>query len=190
MLDMNDLRVGVRFVLDSDPYEVLSANHLKMQQRRPVMQTRMRNLRTGQVFERNFHQGDTFAEAEILQKTATFLFVHRDGYTFQEKGNPHKRFTLSSQRLGDDRRYLRPNLDVTVLYFNDELLTVQLPIKLDLKVVEAPPSVRGNTAQGGTKMVKVETGVLVSTPLFIEEGDVIRINTESGQYVERVTKRS
>ena len=189
MLDVNDLKSGALFIYNDDPCVILWSNHLKMQQRRPVMQTKMRNLRTGQVFEHNFHQGDTFEEADITKKGVMFLFEHRGAYTFCEKDNPKNRFTLAAEAIGEPRIYLKPNTEVEALYFGEELLTAKLPIKVDLKVVEAPPSIRGDTAQGGTKTVKLETGATVNTPLFIEEGDTVRVNTESSQYVERVEKR-
>ncbi|MDO8558326.1 MAG: hypothetical protein Q7S09_04035 [bacterium] len=188
MLGTNDLKSGALFVYGGDPHVVLWSNHLKMQQRRPVMQTKIRNLKTGQVFEQNFQQGEVFEEADINRMKVVFLFGHRGQFTFHEKGNPKNRITFSQEQLGDTTSFLRPNGEADAIRFGEEILNIELPPKMDLRVIEAPPSIRGNTAQGGTKAVKLETGFTVQAPLFIEEGDIIRVNTALKEYVERVEK--
>lgn len=189
MLSMNDLRKGVFFILEDQPYEVLSSQHLKMQQRRPVMQTRIKNLLSGKIVERNFQQSDNFEEADIRKKQVKFLYSHRGEHWFSEMDDPVKRFKLGSEMIGDSTSFLKPNTLVTALLFNGKIINIELPVKMDFKVVEAPPSTRGNTAQGGTKQVKIETGAAVNVPLFVKEGDRIRINTETGEYAERVEKK-
>ncbi|MDP3963080.1 MAG: hypothetical protein Q8Q39_01145 [bacterium] len=188
MLDVNDLKSGALFIYNDDPCVILWSNHLKMQQRRPVMQTKFRNLRTGQVLEQNFQQGEVFEEADINRLRVVFLFGHRGNYTFQEKGNPKNRITFTAEQLGDTKEFLVANVEMDAIRFGEEILNIELPPKMDLKVTEAPPSIRGNTAQGGTKGVTVETGLVVQAPLFIEAGDVIRVNTTLKEYVERVEK--
>ena len=188
MVNVNDLKTGALFVYNDAPHMVLWSNHLKMQQRRPVMQTKLRNLRTGQVFEQNFQQGEVFEEADVNRLRVVFLFGHRGQFTFHEKGNPKNRIVFSAQQLGDAASLLTPNTEVDAIRFSEEILSIELPPKLDFKVVEAPPSIRGNTAQGGSKSVKLETGLMVQAPLFIEDGDIIRINTQTHDYVERVEK--
>lgn len=189
MLGMNDLRIGVFFIMEGQPYEVLFSQHLKMQQRRPVMQTRIKNLLTGKITERNFQQSDYFEEADIQKKEVKFLYFHRGEFWFSEVNNPSKRFQLTEDIIGDSARFLKPNTIITVFLFSDKIINIKLPIKMDFKVIEAPPSTRGNTAQGGTKQVKLETGTFVNVPLFIEEGDIIRVNTETGEYAERAEKK-
>ena len=186
---MNDLRKGIFFTFEGQPYEILFSQHLKMQQRRPVMQTRMKNLISGKIVERNFQQSDNFEEADIQKKQVRFLYSHRNEHWFSEKDDSSKRFRLDSKIIGDSTAFLKPNTAVTALLFNDSIINIELPVKMDFKVVEAPPSTRGNTAQGGTKQVKTETGAMVNVPLFVEEGDIIRINTETGEYAERVEKK-
>lgn len=187
-LGVNELKPKIFFILEGQPYEVLETHHLKMQQRRPVVQTRMRNLLNGKVLERNFAQSDTFEEADIRKEDVKFLYSHRDEFWFSEADNPSKRFKLAQEIIGDYIKYLKANTDVEAVMFNDQVINIELPIKMDFKVVEAPPAIRGDTAQGGVKSVKIETGANVNVPLFIGEGDVVRINTENGDYVERVTK--
>lgn len=188
MLAYTDLKKGVLFIMEGNPYEVLEMNFLRMQQRKAVVQTKIRNLITGKVLDRNFQGSDSFEEAEIERKPAMFLYAHRDEYWFTEEGNPKNRFALPAETLGDARNFLKANIKVDTLVFAGKVIKVTLPVKMDFKVIEAPPAIKGNTAQGGSKVVMVEGGAKVSAPLFVNEGDVIRINTETGEYVERVEK--
>lgn len=189
MLGMNDLKIGTFFILEGQPFEVLFSQHLKMQQRRPVMQTKIKNLLTGKVTERNFQQSDYFKEADIQKKEVKFLYSHRDEFWFSETDDSSKRFKLEQNIIGELGRFLKSSTLISALLFNGEIINIELPVKMDFKVTEAPPSTRGNTAQGGTKQVKIETGIMVDVPLFIEEGDVVRVNTQTGGYTERVEKK-
>lgn len=167
---------------------VLESHHLKMQQRRPVVQTKMKNLINGKIIERNFAQSDSFEEADITKRNVKFLYKHRDEYWFSAEDNASNRFQLSSDLLGKSAGFLKANTLVEALYFNEDVIDLSLPVKMEFKVVEAPPAIRGDTATGGNKQVTLETGAMINVPLFINEGDIIRINTESGEYVERVSK--
>lgn len=188
MLSYNELKVGTMFKFEGQPYEVLDYEFLRMQQRKPVAKTKIKNLITGQVLERNFHQNETFEEIEVEKQPITYLYNHRGEFWFCEKGSPKNRFNLAEQKIGAQAKFLKPNSDVTALKLDNEILNIKPPIKVDLIVKEAPPSERGNTAQGGTKLATLETGAQVSVPLFINTGDIIRVNTETGQYVERIEK--
>lgn len=188
MLSYNDLKKGTLFIWDGEPYEVLEYNFVRMQQRRPTAQTKIRNIKTGSISMQSFKQSDTFQEVEIVRKKAMFLYVHRGDYVFHLEGDPKNRFNVSETILGERAKFLKPNTLVEARYLGEELLDVVMPIKMDFKVIEAPPSIKGNTAQGGVKQVKIETGATLNVPLFIEEGDIIRINTELGEYVERANK--
>lgn len=185
-IPVNDLKPKTFFIFEGQPWVVLETHHLKMQQRRPVVQTRMRNLLNGKTVERNFAQSDVFEEADIQRREVKFLYNHRDEYWFSEMNDPSKRFKLSLDIIGDDARFLKNNTIIEAIFFNDNIITIELPVKMVFKVIEAPPAIRGNTAQGGVKQVKIETGAMINAPLFIEEGETIRINTETGEYVERV----
>lgn len=187
-LGVNDLKPKVFFVLEGQPYVVLETHHLKMQQRRPVVQTKMRNLINGKILERNFAQSDVFEEADISRQKVKFLYSHREQYWFSYENDQSKRFELGEDVLGDSIKFLKPNTVLDAISFGDKIINVELPVKMDFKVMEAPPAIRGNTAQGGVKQVKIETGALINVPLFINQGDVIRINTEIGEYTERVEK--
>ena len=186
---MNDLRIGTFFIIEGQPFEVLFSQHLKMQQRRPVMQTKIKNLLTGKVVERNFQQSDYFEEADIQKKEVKFLYFHRGEFWFSEKDDSSKRFQLSEEIIGESAQFLKPNTIIISLLFNAQIINIELPVKMDFRVIEAPPSTRGNTAQGGTKQVKIETNAMIDAPLFINEGDIIRVNTQTGEYAERVEKK-
>jgi len=189
MLSYTDLKSGVVFIYEGQPWVVLSSQSLKMQQRRPVMQTKIRNLLNGKIAEHNFQQSDTFEEADIRKKNVKYLYGHRDEFWFAEVDDASQRFQLTSDVLGDSAKFLKQNTIVEAMLFNDEIINIQLPVKLDLKVKEAPPAIKGNTAQGGVKLITLETGASINAPLFINEGDTVRINTQTGQYTERVSKK-
>jgi elongation factor P len=186
MLAYTDLTKGVLFIMDGAPYEVLETHFLRMQQRKAVVQTRIRNLMTGKLLDRNFQSSDSFEEAEIDRKKAIFIYQAKGQYWFHEEGNPKNRFSLESDIVGDQGQFLKPNTTVQTMVFKDKVIKVEIPIKMEFKVIEAPPSLKGNTAQGGTKVVTIEGGAKISAPLFINEGETIRVNTQTGEYVERV----
>lgn len=187
-INVNDLKPKTFFILEGQPYVALETHHLKMQQRRPVVQTKMRNLVNGKIIERNFAQSDTFEEADITKRNVKFLYNSKGEYWFCAENDPSKRFQLSTDLLGKSANFLKANTIVEALYFNEDVIDVALPVKMDFKVIEAPPAIKGDTATGGNKQVVIETGANVNAPLFINEGDTIRINTETGDYVERVSK--
>lgn len=187
--------------MEGEPYEVLESSPMKKAQRRVTIQARIKNLISGSAVERNFHQSETFEEAEILKFEAKFLYSHREKYFFCEveegsssppsakaslKENPSVRFELDKKIVGDMSKFLKPNQIIEGMRFNGKIIKIALPIKIQLRVVEAPPGVKGDRAQGGTKPVTLETGTIINAPLFIEAGDIVEINTETGEYVKRV----
>lgn len=188
MLTINDLKNGDFVVIDGAPYQVLSVKHLHIGRGGSSAQTRIKNLKTGQVFERNYKPADSFGEADLEKFKVQFVYAHRGEYWFAEPGKPQSRFALMEEAIGEAKNFLKKDLTAVALKWNDQVINIELPIKVDYLVIEAPPAVRGDTAQGGTKQVTLETGYKVLTPLFIETGDTIRVNTETGEYAERVSK--
>jgi elongation factor P len=185
-LAYTDLTKGVLFIMDGAPYEVIETHFLRMQQRKAVVQTRIRNLITGKLLDRNFQASDSFEEADIDRKHAIFIYESKGAYWFHEENNPKARFELDADVAGEQAHFLKPNTRVQTMVFRDKVIKIEIPVKMDFKVIEAPPSLKGNTAQGGNKVVTIEGGAKVSAPLFVNEGDTIRINTQTGDYVERV----
>lgn len=188
ILSYNEIVQKTVIDYNGEPYEVLSSHVFRMQQRKPVNQTKLRNLISGKVTEISFHQSETVPEADIEKMKAQYLYTNRGESWFAEEGNAKNRFSFPEASVADKVKWLRTNSTVEVLVFKDEPITVSIPVKVDLSVKEAPPAVRGDTATGGDKKVVLETGAVVSTPLFINEGDVLKINTDTGEYVERVEK--
>lgn len=188
MLSYSDLKKGTLFVLDGAPYEVLEFSFLRMQQRKPVAQTRIKNLITGKIVERNFHMNESFAEAEIEKEPFKYLYNHRNEFWFSPPNDLSKRFSLTEDVIGQAAKFLKANTEVIAVKFGEKIIGVQIPVKMELTVKEAPPGFRGDTATGGSKPATLETGAQVNVPLFVNTGDVIRVNTETGEYVERVEK--
>jgi len=189
MLNYNDLKPGIVFTLNGEPYTVLKYSHVKKQRGKPVVNLTIKNLVNGKVKEHTARQSDSYDEAEIQEKPSVFSHCKPQSGEcwFYESGNKSARFPLAKEVLGNSINYLKPGLEVNILIFKNKPVSVRLPIKVDLKVTEAPPNIRGSTAEGGTKTVITETGYKLNTPLFIKQGDVVRINTETGDYVERVS---
>jgi elongation factor P len=185
-LAYTDLTKGVLFIMDGAPYEVLETHFLRMQQRKAVVQTRIRNLITGKLLDRNFQASDSFEEADIEKKHAIFIYLSKGEYWFHTENNPKDRFALQVDVVGEQGQFLKPNTRVQTMIFEEKVIQIEIPVKMDFLVVEAPPSVKGNTAQGGNKVVTIEGGARIAAPLFVNEGDTIRVNTQTATYVERV----
>ena len=188
VLSYNEILPKSIILYNGEPYEVLSSHVFRMQQRKPVNQTKLRHLVSGKVLEISFHQNESVAKAEVGKMEANYLYTNRGESWFAEVGNAKNRFAFPEAVAHDRVQWLAPNSVVEVLTHDDKPLTVKIPIKVELKVAEAPPNVKGDTATGGMKPVKLATGAMVNVPLFINTGDIIRINTDSGLYTERVEK--
>ena len=189
MLEYNEIVPKKAIIMDGQPYEVLSSHVFRMQMRKPVNQTKLKNIISGKVTEHSFHQTEKAEEAEIETKNIKYLYENRGEYWFCEEKDPSKRFKLDGQIFGDGAKYIKPNTLVEAMLFDEEYIGVRLPIKVELKVIEAAPAVKGDTATGASKTVKMETGLTLNVPLFINEGDVLRINTTTCEYTERVDKK-
>lgn len=184
---LNDIKVGLVVNYEGEPYVVLTANFVRMQQRKPVMQTKMRHLITGKVLEYSFKPGDRVEEADLSRTKVNFLYRDAEQLNFMDN-HTFEQFSLPVSVLGDKSGFLKDGQEVDVLYYNDKPINIELPKKVDLKVVETEPGVKGDTAQGSVmKSAKLETGATINVPLFVKEGDIVRINTERGEYTERVT---
>ncbi len=187
-LSYNDITIKKVIEYEGQPYKVLSSRVFRMQQRKPVNQTKLQHLVTGKVVEISFHQNESVQEADIETMDATYLYTNRGESWFSEVGNPKNRFSFPEDAVHEKVQWLIPNAEVEVMVYKEKPVMIDIPIKVDLKVTEAPPAVKGDTATGGTKQVTLESGATVNTPLFINPGDILRINTEEGVYVERVEK--
>lgn len=184
MLNIGEIKTGKNIVLDGAPYAVLYHEHSKTGRAGAVLRTRIKNLATGAVLEKTFQGADQIFEADISKSKAQFLYKEAGGYAFMDNDS-FEQFSLPKDALGNAVDYLIEGTEITVLYFNGNPINIELPIKMKLKVVEAPPGIKGNTVSTGGKSVTLETGLKISTPLFVNAGDEIIVNTEKGEYVSR-----
>ena len=186
MLNYFDLRKGVQFILDGQPHEVLEFQQIIKAQDATVIRTKVKNLITGKIVDRTFHKGDSFEETQSDKAQVKFIYTNRGKYIFCYANNPAKRFELTEEKIGAGAKFLTPNTILDAAVYEDQVISVALPIKVQLKVKEAAPGVKGNRAQSGTKAVVLETGATIQAPLFVEQGDILEINTETGEYTRRV----
>ena len=184
MIGIADIKTGKSILLNGMPFAVLYHEHSKMGRAGSVLRTKLKNLATGAVLEKTFQGAEQVEEAQITKSKAQFLYREGVDYCFMDNES-YEQFTLSKEALGDNINYLKEGTEVSILNFNGNPINIELPVKITLRVVEAPPGVKGNTVSTGGKMVTLETGIKISTPLFIKEGDEIIINTERGEYVSR-----
>jgi len=189
IIDYNEIKPGKCIVLKGEPYEVMSSHVAQKQKRRPTNQTKLKHLITRRVVEETFQQSDRVEEADIETKEIKYLYSGKGESWFCSVKDPSDRFSLKTEILDKKEGFLKANTLVNAMLFDDEVIGVRLPVKVELLVTEAPPAVRGNTVSGGSNTVTLETGATINVPMFIHEGDLIRINTETGEYSERVDKK-
>ncbi len=184
MLNFNEIKTGKIIRLNDQPYVITKTEHHKMGRGGAVLKTRCRNLIDGSVLDKTFQGVEKAEEAKTETKKANFLYQDEHDAHFMDNDS-YEQFTLEVENLGEKTKFLKDGTDVNVLYYNNKPVAIDLPIKLDFKVVSAPPGVKGNSAGNVNKVVEIETGATISVPMFIEEGEIIRVNTDSGEYVER-----
>ena len=196
MLEYNEIVERKYIIFNNEPYEVISSHVFRKQQRKPVNATKLRNMITGKITEQSFHQSEKVEEADISNKESKFLYTNRGEFWFADPKDPSKRFKIEESLIGPQAKFLKPNSVVDVLVFHNDddednagmMIGTKLPIKVELKVTEAAPAVKGDTVTGGSKQVTLETGAIINVPLFINQDDVVIINTQTGDYVERAKK--
>lgn len=184
MLNITDLKVGTKITLDNDPWVILSYSHSKMGRGGAVVKTKMKNLRSGGVIDKTFQGADRAQEAELTKKQAQYLYSNDDNAYFMDNES-YEQFEIPLSKVGNDKNYLIENAPIDIIYFQDQPINIELPIKMAFQVVSAPPGVKGNSAGSVTKKVTLATGAIVDAPLFIKEGDRIIIDTRDSSYVER-----
>ena len=185
MLTINEIKLGKLLQIDNSPFIVIKIDHHKVARGGAVLKTKLKNLINGSVLEKTFQGNDKVEEAETEKKKANFMYKDENEAHFMDN-QTYEQFSLSIDSIGAKIKFLKDGTDVNILYFQNKPVAVDLPVKIDLKVVSAPPGVKGNSAGNINKTVELETGMEASVPMFINEGDVVRINTDTGDYVERV----
>lgn len=185
MLNFNEIKTGKVIKVNDAPFVIIKTDHHKMGRGGAVLKIKLRNLINGNVLEQTYQGAEKAEEAETQTKKANFMYKDKEKAYFMDNEN-FEQFELALEDIGESStQFLKEGTDVSVLYFESRPVSIELPIKMEFKVVTAPPSVKGNSAGNVNKQVEIETGALINVPLFINEGDMIRINTETGEYVER-----
>jgi len=184
VISTSQFKSGVVIKYNNDLCEIIDFQLVKMQQRQPIVSTKLKNIKTGNVVEQKFRSGEKFEEVFLEDKPIQYLYHEGNKYHFMDSETYHE-VVVSAELLGDRVNFLRENSDVIGRYWDETLLSVELPASIVLKVSETEPGVRGDTAKSGMKPAKVETGASIKVPLFVNPGDQIRVDTRTGQYLER-----
>jgi elongation factor P len=185
MIDVNDLRKGVTFEYDGQIFKVLEYSHNKPGRGNATIRTKLRNLKTGSTVDRTFQSGDRVQDIRLDHHQVTYLYRDGDLFYFMDT-DTYEQPALSGDTLGDNVNYLKEGQAAKLTFYEDEAIEIELPTAVDLEVVEAEAGVRGDTATGANKLATTETGLKVQVPLFVNVGDVIRVDTRSGEYLTRV----
>ncbi len=188
VLSYNEISIKKVIIFNDEPCLVLSSHVFRKQKRKPVNNTKLKSLISGRVIEATFHMNETADEADLENKNITFIYRKGSEYWFHVTGKPAERFALTEDVIGSEGQFIKERSELKALVYNEEIIGVTIPIKVELKVTETVDAVKGNTSGGALKEAIVETGAKVMVPMFINQGDIIAINTESGDYSERIEK--
>lgn len=184
MISVNDFKTGLTVEVDGDIFTVIEFQHVKPGKGAAFVRSKLKNLRNGNTVEKTFRAGETIGRAMIENREVQYLYSAANEYTFMDN-ETFDQFTLTEEQLEWELNFLKENMNVNISSYQGEIIGISLPNNVELKVIETEPGVKGNTAQGATKNAKVETGLNVQVPLFINEGDVLLIDTREGKYISR-----
>ncbi len=187
MISSGDLRKGSKLMYEGNPFIVVDFMHVKMGRGRPHVKAKMKNLLTGAVIEKSFLTTESFDEPDLLNTKMQFLYSQNNEFTFMDS-KTYDQITVTSEVLGDTKWYLVENKEYSVLLYKGDPLSVDLPASVILTVIESEPAVKGDTVSNITKPARVETGLQLKVPPFVKEGDKIKIDTRTGEYIERANK--
>jgi len=187
MYENADFKKGLKIMVEGSPYAILDFQHVKPGKGNQFTRTKMRNLLTGQLLERTFKSGERFEIPDVLNKEMSYLYKDENGYTFMDKES-YEQVVMTESEIGEAKYYLTENLDVVILFYNERPVVCDVPKAINLKVVATDPGFKGDTVSGSTKPATLETGLVVKVPLHINEGDLLRVDSTTGDYVERVNK--
>ena len=180
----SDLRKGLTILLDGELYKITDWQHQKLGRGSAQVRLQLKNLRTGTNIERTFQAGSRFEDVRLERRSMQFLYADGDQYVFMDP-ETYDQISVSAETLGEARNFIRENDTVDILFYNDQVVDVELPAAVVLKVVKSEPGVRGDTATGATKPATLETGITIQVPLFVNEGDFVKVDTRTGKYLER-----
>jgi len=184
-VDTSQFRNGLKIELDGEPFVMVYFQHVKPGKGGAFVRTKVKNLRTGRTFEKTFRSGEKVDEAEVEDRKMQYLYQDGDQFVFMDQ-ETYDQLPFDAEQLGDARKYLKENLEVDVVFWRGKPINVELPAFIEAVVSQCDPGVKGDTASGATKPATIETGAVLQVPLFIKEGERIRVDTRSNEYVERV----
>jgi len=184
MISMNDLRTGRKIEIDGDIFVVTSFQHTNPGKGQAFVKAKIKNLKTGQVLEKTFKGGDSIKVPDFEEKEMQYLYQDESGYHFMDTSSYEQTF-LTEEQLGDKGKFLQENANVKVLLHNDEVIDVQLPIHVILEITETEPGFKGDTTGTATKPATLETGAVIQVPLFVNQGEKVKVDTRTGEYLER-----
>ncbi len=185
MITVGDLRTGNKVELDGEPYIVVDAQHVKPGKGGAFCRTKMKSLKSGSILERTFRVGEKLDEPNLEEKEVQYLYSAEGQYYFMEI-NTFEQLFLRGDQLGASKNYLKENMVLNILYFNENPIGIDLPLSVELTIAKTDPGIRGDTATGGSKPAVLETGAVVKVPLYLNEGDIIKVDTRNGEFIERV----
>ena len=185
MISVNDLKTGLTLELDNGLWNVVEFLHVKPGKGSAFVRTKLKNAQTGQVVEKTFRAGEKVAKAMLDRREMQYLYKEGADYVMMDNES-YEQLNVAEAQIGDGIKYLKENMIIQVLMHNGKIIGVDIPSHVELEVVDTPPAEKGNTAQGGTKPATLETGATINVPLFIDIDDVIRVDTRTGEYMERV----
>ena len=193
MLEYSEIRSGKIIIYENEPCDVLDNHVARTQMRKPQNQVKLKSLLSGRTWNATFHAADKAEEADIIKRDIKFLYANKGEYWFCDIDDASNRFKIEEKVIGDKAIYMKSDGKVTAMIWDDDdeekIIKVILPIKMEFTIKEAPPSIRGNTANGGGKLAVLENGIKIQVPFFVEEGDKVVVNTDNGEYVERVSNK-
>lgn len=184
MVNVNDIKNGMTVEDEGNIYQVLDFQHVKPGKGAAFVKMKLKNLRTGSIVEKTYNSSVKLAKANVQRKPMQYLYQAGDAYSFMDM-NTYEQVELSSSQIGDDLKYLKENLEVSLVYYGEELIGLNLPEKIAYEITKSEPAVKGNTSQGAQKDAELENGMTVKVPLFIGEGETILVSTKDGKYVSR-----
>jgi elongation factor P len=185
VIGVGDIRNGHKVEIDNEAYEVVDAQHVKPGKGGAFCRTKMKNLRTGSILERTFRVGEKLPVPDLEEKEVQYLYTAEEQFWFMDLKSYEQVF-LTRDQIGESKNYLKENMNLKILYFNNRPIGIDLPLFVELRVVQADPGIRGDTASGGTKPAVLETGAVVKVPLYLNEGEKVKVDTRTGTFIERV----
>ncbi|GMT42047.1 MAG: elongation factor P [bacterium] len=185
MVDIKSIRMGLKIDLDGELFVVNEFQHVSPGNKRAFVRAKIKNMKTGQVLEKTFRHGDPIREPDFEEKEMQYLYKDETGYHFMDSATYEQTF-LNADQLGDQKKFIKENMEVKILYHNGQLIDIRLPFFAELEITETEPGFKGDTASGGSKPATLETGAVIQVPIFINVGDRVKVDTRSGEYMERV----